>query len=132
MPEAGATSGSDPKIKAVADMVVQAVETTREGIADAREAAARALPEANSLISKLAYNTCYAVSYGVVFPTVLLARSVPRNNALVHGLVDGAHAAMDLVDEMKRAKAVESHPTPGAAAAGLPDPGVAPTGSGGE
>jgi hypothetical protein len=93
----------------------KAVEKVKEGAADAREAAARALPEANNLLTKLAYNTCYAVSYGVVFPSVLIARSVPQNNALVHGLVDGAHAAMDMVDEMKRSKAVESHATPSAA-----------------
>jgi hypothetical protein len=32
---------------------------------------------------------------------MLLAKSIPPNNAIVHGLVDGAHAANDLVVQMK-------------------------------
>src|SRR4051812_27216753 len=122
MSEAGVTPGPEP-LQAVADAMEKAVEAARGGASEAREAAARALPEANSLLSKLAYNPCYAVSYGVVFPSVLLARSVPQNNAVVHGLIDGAHAAFDLVDEMKRPRAVESHPPPAPpSSAASPDP----------
>jgi hypothetical protein len=32
---------------------------------------------------------------------MMLAKSIPPNNAVVHGLVDGAHAANDLVVQMK-------------------------------
>jgi len=36
---------------------------------------------------------CYAVSYGLVFPSVVIAQSIPHNNAIVSmGLIDGAHA----------------------------------------
>ena len=45
------------------------------------------------LIFRAIYNLGYAVSYGVVFPTMLVARTIPTNNALVHGLCDGAGAA---------------------------------------
>jgi hypothetical protein len=139
MSDAGVTPGPDP-LQAVADAMEKAVEAARGGAAEAREAAARALPEAGGLLSKLAYNTCYAVSYGVVFPSVLAARSVPQNNAVVHGLIDGAQAALDLVDEMKRSRAVESHPTPAppsppsssSESAASPDPTVTPSGPGGE
>jgi hypothetical protein len=50
----------------------------------------------------------------VVFPTVLVARSVPKDNPLVHGLVDGAHAAVDMVDEMRKRKleAPSGEPSP--------------------
>jgi hypothetical protein len=130
MSEAEATAGTDP-LQAVADAMERAVEAAREGAADARDAAARALPEASGLASKLAYNACYAISYGVVFPSVLLARSIPQDNAIVHGLVDGAHAAVDMVDEMRRSRAVESHATP-AASSVSPDPAIHPTGPGGE
>ena len=37
----------------------------------------------------------------IVFPAVLIAKSVPANNAVVHGFVDGARAASDTVDQMK-------------------------------
>lgn len=100
MSEAGAAENPDP-LKAVADAMEAAVEAAKEGAADARETAERALPIAGTMLAKFAYNACYAVSYGVVFPSVLLARSVPHDNALVHGLVDGARAAADMVDEMK-------------------------------
>jgi hypothetical protein len=100
MSEAGATEGPDP-MKAVADAMEAAVEAAKEGASDAVEAAGRALPVAGGVLSKLAYNTCYTISYGVVFPSVLLARSVPQNNAMVNGLVDGAKAAMDMVGEMR-------------------------------
>ena len=100
MSEAEATEKNDP-LKAVADAMEAAVEAAKEGAADARETAERVLPVAGTMFAKFAYNTCYAISYGVVFPSVLLAKSVPHDNALVHGLIDGARAAVDMVEEMK-------------------------------
>ena len=47
------------------------------------------------------YTTSYTFSYGIVFPAVLIAKSIPANNAVVHGFVDGARAASDMVDQMK-------------------------------
>jgi hypothetical protein len=32
---------------------------------------------------------------------MLLARAVPKDNAFVHGLIDGAQAARDMVDDWK-------------------------------
>jgi hypothetical protein len=104
MSEASVSENSDP-LKAVADAMEAAVEAAKEGATEAREAAGNALPVASGLLAKFAYNACYSISYGVVFPTVLVARSVPQDNALVHGLVDGARAALDMVDEMKKGEA---------------------------
>jgi hypothetical protein len=98
--ESATTAGSDP-LKAVADAMDAAVKAAKEGAEDARMTAADALPAAGQMLSRLVYNTCYAVSYGVVFPSVLVARSIPANNAAVHGFIDGAHAAIDMVREMK-------------------------------
>jgi hypothetical protein len=112
MAEAGAVENSDP-LKAVADAMEAAVEAAKEGAADARETAERMMPAAGTMLATFAYKTCYAISYGVVFPSVLLARSVPQDNALVHGLIDGARAAKDMVEEMKVRNAmthVESGP----------------------
>ncbi len=100
MADAGAAENSDP-LKAVADAMEAAVEAAKEGAADARDTAERILPVAGTMFAKFAYNTCYAISYGVVFPSILIAKSVPQDNALVHGLVDGARAAVDFVEEMK-------------------------------
>jgi hypothetical protein len=114
--ESATSSETDP-LKAVADAMDAAVRAAKEGAEDARTTAVEALPAAGQMLSRLVYNTCYAVSYGVVFPTVFVARSLPANNAAVHGFIDGAQAAVDMVREMKqKPSAVNSPP----AAAGAP------------
>ncbi len=96
----------DP-LKTVADALEKAVQTASDTAADARATMEQALPGATTFLAKWVYNTCYGISYGVVFPTILIAKSIPADNALVHGLVDGAKAAIDAVDEMK-ARPIES------------------------
>ena len=100
MSEAEVTGTHDP-MKTIADALESAVQAAKDGATNAREAAEDFLPESGSVLSKIAYNTCYAISYGLVFPSVLLAHSIPHDNALVHGLIDGAHAAKDMAAEMK-------------------------------
>lgn len=94
---------TDP-LKAVADAMEHAVQAAREGAMDARAKVDEALPAVNRFVSRFVYTTCYTISYGVVFPSVLVARSIPKNNPIVHGLVDGAQAAMDMVEEMQKHK----------------------------
>jgi hypothetical protein len=98
--ESVASTGSDP-LRVVADALDTAVKATKEGVEKARETASDAIPAAGEFLSRAAYKTCYAISFGVVFPTMLLVRAIPKNNAAVHGFVDGARAAMDSVSEMK-------------------------------
>jgi hypothetical protein len=75
-----------------------ALGAARQGAADAREAANRFAASAGLFAARFVYTTCYTISYGVVFPTVMIARSVPRGNAAVRGLVEGASAARRQVD----------------------------------
>jgi hypothetical protein len=77
-----------------------AQRAAREGAADAREAARRISRTTSLFVSRFVYTTCYTISYGVVFPAVLLAQAVPRHNAAVRGLIDGASAAMQRVDQL--------------------------------
>jgi hypothetical protein len=77
-----------------------AVQAAQRGAADAREAAARTWTAAGRFVNRLVYSTCYSTSYGMVFPAVLLARCIPVNNDAVRGLIDGAHAARQKVDEL--------------------------------
>ncbi len=94
-------NATDDPLRSVADALDAAVQAARDGAGDAVSAASGSLPAIGGLLSSLTYKTCYAVSYGVVFPTMMLARAIPKENAAVHGLVDGARAAVDLVDEMR-------------------------------
>jgi len=110
---------TDP-LKTVADAMENAVRAAREGASDARAKVDQALPAMNRFVSRFVYTTCYTVSYGVVFPSVLVARSIPKNNPIVHGLIDGAHAATDMVEEMRKRK-LEAN----AASAESPPPAIA-------
>lgn len=109
-------SNSEPTVSSngTLDLVTRAA---RDGAADAREAADRAWSSASLFVSRLVYTTSYTVSYGVVFPATLLARAVPKDNAAVRGLIDGAHAALRQVDEI-RSGSLAPHAAEPALAAG--------------
>jgi hypothetical protein len=94
-------SGASGPVKSVSDAMETAIQAARDGAADARAAVDRAIPAISEFVSRLVYTTSYSISYGVVFPALLLARAVPRDNALVQGLVDGARAASDMVDDWR-------------------------------
>jgi hypothetical protein len=108
---ATAASARDP-LRSVAAALETAVEAAKDGAADARATVEKALPAASRFVSRFVYTTSYALSYGVVFPTVFIAKSLPANNAVVYGFVDGAKAACDVVDQLKARQGV-SHPTGG-------------------
>ncbi len=72
-----------------------------DGAADAKAAAERAWTATEMFVCRFTYTTCYTISYGVVFPAMLLSRAVPKDNAAVRGLMDGAAAAIQKVDSMR-------------------------------
>jgi len=53
------------------------------------------VPRAMRGMSRWAYNGSYWVSYGVVYATVFVAHSLPQENPVMHGMRDGARAAID-------------------------------------
>jgi hypothetical protein len=73
----------------------------RDGAADAREMANRVWASTGLFLCRFVYTTSYTISYGVVFPATLLARSIPKDNAAVRGLVEGARAATEKVHEIR-------------------------------
>jgi hypothetical protein len=89
-----------------------AKRAAQEGAADAREAAIRTWAATSQFVNRFVYTASYTISYGVVFPVVLVARAIPSNNAAVRGLIDGAEAARQRVDQIVGA-------TPGTAGHGL-------------
>ena len=102
--EAVDTAISDP-LNSVANALDAAVQSAKGGMEDVRATVSGALPAITSSLSGLTYKTCYAISYGIVFPTILVVRAIPKENAFVHGLIDGARAATDVANRM-RAKSV--------------------------
>jgi len=104
----GTLSNADP-LAGVAQAMANAVEAAKAGMSDAADSARGAVPRVNLFLSRMAYTTSYAVSYGIVFPTVFIGQYVPKNNALVHGLTDGAIAAKEAVASMN-AKSLTKSP----------------------
>jgi hypothetical protein len=111
MPEQAMTpeaQAADP-LRTAADAMALAVQAASDGASDAQAKVSEMMPALGGFLSRLTYTTCYAVSYGVVFPTLLVARAIPKDNAIVHGLVDGALAARDaLADRDAQANPVDS------------------------
>ena len=70
------------------------------GIADARASVEESWPKIAEAVSKGVYNSAYYVAFGVTFPVLLLAKSIPQNNSLVGGFVDGARRASMRCDKM--------------------------------
>jgi hypothetical protein len=84
----------DP-LRTAGDALGLAVQAVREGAADAQAKVAELMPSAGEFLGRITYTSCYMMSYGLVFPALLMARAVPKDNAIVHGLLDGAAAARD-------------------------------------
>jgi hypothetical protein len=104
-----AASGSDP-LTAVADAMDAAVEAARDGADRARATVADLVPAAGRLLSLAVYKTSYTISFGVVFPAVMIANAIPKQNAVVHGLIDGALAARDAVHDRSTGSDTEIAP----------------------
>jgi hypothetical protein len=84
-----------------ADLAGSAFESVKAGAHELQARAAEALPVASHFLGRVVYKTSYALAFGVTFPVMMVVRIVPKDNAFVHGLVDGAIAARDRVDEWR-------------------------------
>jgi hypothetical protein len=58
-----------------------------------------------NFVSRFVYSTFYFASYGVVFPTLFVASTVPGLGQVASGLVEGANAASEAVKERKAKRA---------------------------
>jgi hypothetical protein len=104
-----AAAGDDP-LTALAEAMDAAVEAAKDGAERARATIGDFVPAAGRFLARVVYRASYAVSFGVVYPAVLLANAVPRTNAVVHGLIDGAQAAMGAVQDKKATAHLEAAP----------------------
>ena len=105
------TTASDDPLKSIADALETAVQAAKDDTADAKATVEKALPAASRFLSRFVYTTCYAISYGVVCPTVLIAKTIPTNNAVVNGFVDGARAASDMVEQLESRQIMSPNPS---------------------
>jgi hypothetical protein len=113
-----AAPASQNAIRTVVDAWDLAVQAAKDGASNAKTTAENIVPAAGRFVSRAVYTMSYSLSYGFVFPAVFLAKSIPADNAIVHGLVDGAHAATDWVHELKHSH--QEAPSPAPAKRGRP------------
>jgi hypothetical protein len=85
-----------------------ASDAVKSGMSDAQKSAEKALPKIGEYLSKGLYHLGYGIGYGVTFPSVLIARSIPQENCVTWGFVDGANVAYETVHREK------TEPTAGA------------------
>jgi hypothetical protein len=90
-----AVNSSANSVSGTMDLFARAAQ---DGAADAKAAASRVLSGTGMFLSRVLYTSTYTVSYGLVFPVALVAQTIPRENAAVRGLIEGAHAASRQVD----------------------------------
>jgi hypothetical protein len=81
------------------DSAGSAFESVKQGAYEIQARASEALPATGRFLGRVVYNSAYAVSFGVTFPVMMVVRVMPKDNVLVHGLVDGAMAARDRVHD---------------------------------
>lgn len=99
-----AASAND-ELKKVATAMTTAAQAARDGAGDAISQAKKAAPAARELVSKFVYSSFYYLSYGVVFPTMLVANFVPGGGPIASGLLDGATAASEVIGDIKEQSA---------------------------
>ena len=83
------------------DPLAAAARALRDGATDAQRHALEVIPTVAEFLRRGTYTTCYAASYGAVFAALTVAQAVPKENAFVYGLIDGAHAARDAVSGVR-------------------------------
>ena len=105
-----AESAADDPLKRAADAMALAVQAAKDGASDAQIRVSEAMPAIGQFFSRFTYTTFYAISYGVVFPTMLVVRAIPKENCVVHGLTDGGAAAWDAALGRGRAGLGVDHP----------------------
>jgi type IV secretory pathway TrbL component len=88
-------AAEESAIQGVADAMRDAASTASEHAARVRATVGDAGPRALRAIARTTYVSAYVVSYGVVYGAVFIAQALPQENALMHGLRDGAIAARD-------------------------------------
>jgi hypothetical protein len=69
------------------------------------QGASEGYPAVEGFIGRMVYTASYGISYGIVFPVMLVASVFPADNALYQGLTDGAMAARERVSAWRDGEA---------------------------
>ena len=98
MSDAVAVTINDTIAETSTNFLATTKSAVESGIADARASVEETWPKITEAVGKGMYNSAYGLAFGVTFPILLLAKSIPQNNSIVWGFVDGAKAASKYCD----------------------------------
>ena len=98
MSEAMAVTVNETTAETATNFLATTKSAFESGIADARASVEETWPKITDAVGKGMYNSAYGLAFGVTFPILLLAKSIPQNNCIVWGFVDGARAASKYCD----------------------------------
>jgi hypothetical protein len=89
------TTAHEPASRSASAATRDGARTASEHATEAQDTASEAGYSALQTMSRLVYTGSYALAYGVVYPVVFIAQSLPQENPVMHGFRDGRQAAMD-------------------------------------
>ena len=89
----------------VAEALTLAAETLGDDDSTGETTMDSTSTSSDNLVSRFTYSLFYFTSYGVVFPTLFVASTVPGLGQVAAGLVEGANAAGEAVKERKAKRA---------------------------
>ena len=79
----------------VAAAMRDAAATATEHAAQVKQSAGEIGSSALNGLSRMTYTGSYVLAYGIVYAAVFVAKSLPRDNPVMHGFYDGGVAARD-------------------------------------
>jgi hypothetical protein len=97
-------SATDP-LQAIAEAMALAADAMGDDNSKGGTTMESTIAGTTSFISRFTYSLFYFTSYGVVFPTMFVASTVPGLGQVAAGLVEGANAASDAVNKRKAKQA---------------------------
>lgn len=80
-------------------------QTVSDHAATVMQAVSNASKASMLTLTRATYTGAYFISYGIVFPVVLAAQMLPRENAAMKGLIDGGKAANEALAARAQATA---------------------------
>jgi hypothetical protein len=114
--KAAVTPRKDP-FAVVGDAMAAAADAMKKGTADARSAAAQAVPAVQSALAKGVYVATYYTAYGIVYSALSVGHLIPADSAFGYGMRDGAAAARDATSNSRpKPRSVTAAPSRRAAA----------------
>lgn len=97
---AAAPNETDP-LRSISDAMREAITNASDDASRAHEKLCEASAGLGNSVSRFAYTSSYMLSYGIVYASVFVARSVPQDNPIVEGFIDGGRAAMEALNEAR-------------------------------